>query len=169
MYEIKSSLNEIVVTICNNNVSNKFAIGFIAFFATTILLIPVIVFIILIIQGEGIPFGFVITCIVSISVAFYLFRITFWNVYGKEIITITKNELSIINDYRFFKDRIKTFQFSNINIMYDNGTENNTDESIKSNIYFKLDKTTLVTNIILPISCIEKISENIYDFLNSKV
>ena len=169
MYDIKETLSEIIITIYNK-ANSKSAIGFFVFFAATSLIIPIVIFIILTIKGNGIQFGFIITCIAFIGVFCYLFRLILWNIYGKEIITLTKDELSIINDYRFLKDKVKIFPFSSINIMYNNGCEKNTDTdvSIKSNIYFKTDKETVVINCDLPIFSIEEISEKIFSFLNDR-
>jgi hypothetical protein len=167
MYNINQNSNEIIITLYNKGY-NKFAVGFLGFFAAIILIFPIFAIMIFINQSNGIPFGFVIICLISVYVSFYLFRLIFWNIYGKEIITITKNRLSVVNDYRFFKDKIKTFSFdkNNIRIFYNTVSENKDCQASESKIYFKLKETTFVTNIALPILSIEEISKKIYSFLD---
>jgi len=169
VYNITTTLNEIVITI-ENPKGNKFAIGFLLFWAVIIAIFPFLFFIIVAILREGLPFSFMIVCFISFCVAYYLFKIIFWNIYGKEIITISKNEtLSIQCDYRFLRDKVKLYSFVDIKIMYQDNISNSEQFDVESNIYFKLDeKEPILTSSKLPIFTIEKISEQVFSFLNDE-
>lgn len=45
---------------------------------------------------------------------FYMLRISLWNTYGKEIIEISETTLNYTADYKWFKDKVKKFDFEEI-------------------------------------------------------
>ena len=70
--------------------AKKGILSIILFFALSIFFIPIIVFIYLATTSEGIPFGFIITCIVGFLSSGYLLKLYLWNKYGTEVFIIKK-------------------------------------------------------------------------------
>lgn len=92
------------------------------FFALTISFIPILFLIYLIIIGEGIPLGFIITCIVGFLTSGYLLKLYLWNKYGTEVFIIQKKELVLYYDYKLFKDNFQKIHFESIRVCFeDNG------------------------------------------------
>ncbi len=96
MYDIKTEEGELKITLYNSfNKKNIVAICFFGLFAAVITLFPIFALSIFAYEKDGIPFVFVVICIISFLVAFYLFRTILWNTHGKEIIKITNNQINI--------------------------------------------------------------------------
>ena len=83
---------------------------------------PMVVMVSVLIFSEKIesPFGFFISCLIFGLISFYLFRVLIWNSYGRELYTISNNELISVNDFKWFKDNMKTTPFSDLKIMFAN-------------------------------------------------
>jgi len=54
--------------------------------------------------GDSLHVGILFSYAIFWGGGFYLLRIILWNNYGKEIITLNKNGLTYIADYKYFKD-----------------------------------------------------------------
>lgn len=73
-----------------------------------------------------------------------MLRISLWNTFGKEIIKISGNKLNYIADYKWFKDKIKEFNFENINFYLNKvGYE----EDNKAVLIIKFDKETVLETV----------------------
>lgn len=105
------------------------------FFALTISFIPILFFIYLIICGEGIPLGFIITCIVGFLTSGYLLKLYLWNKYGTEVFIIQKKELVLYYDYKLFKDNFQKIHFESIRVCFeDNGIWMNVSQRVSDSI-----------------------------------
>ncbi|WP_455584678.1 hypothetical protein [Bacteroides sp.] len=105
--------------ICLNihvNKANKIMLGSILSLALIIFLIPISAFIALTIIGEGIHFGFILTCVIELLTSGYLTRLYLWNKYGKEVFEIQYNSLLLYYDYKFFKDNRQQYNFKSISV-----------------------------------------------------
>ena len=143
---------------------NKAAIAFFSVFASLISLFPVLAIILFLSFDEAKVLGLVVATFFSLYVAFYLWRLVLWNVCGKEIITIGKNRLTVVNDYRFFKEKSQDWKFDNLRISsYKNDIQNG-----KSNICIKSSSNEYISNNIIDKSEIENIKTVVYYFLKSK-
>ncbi|WP_417352610.1 hypothetical protein [Flavobacterium alkalisoli] len=54
------------------------------------------------------PFALFIIFVAFGMLSLFLFRLLLWNIYGKQLYTISKAEFTSINDYGWFKDNPKT-------------------------------------------------------------
>lgn len=73
-----------------------------------------------------------------------MLRISLWNTFGKEIIKISGNKLNYIADYKWFKDKIKEFNFESINFYLNKvGYE----EDNKAVLIIKFDKETVLETV----------------------
>ena len=143
---------------------NKAAIAFFSVFASLISLFPVLAIILFLSFDEAKVLGLVVATFFSLYVAFYLWRLVLWNVCGKETITISKNRLLVVNDYRFFKEKSQDWKFDNLRISsYKNDIQNG-----KSNICIKSSSNEYISNNIIDTSEIEKIKTVVYYFFKSK-
>ena len=102
--ETKKSLTPIYELELSDGISLKIHVkkaktgilSIILFFALSIFFIPIIVFIYLATTSEGIPFGFIITCIVGFLSSGYLLKLYLWNKYGTEVfITLIPQHYSL--------------------------------------------------------------------------
>ena len=67
--------------------------------------LPIVV---VLLWGDRIKFGFVITLFVFWGAAVYFLRLILWNLYGKEVFLITTTNCMSYQDYQLFKDRKMT-------------------------------------------------------------
>ena len=104
---IEIDIHNVTIYIDSNEQYNKTAIAFFSVLALLISLFPILAIILFLYFDEAKVLGFVIATFFSLYVAFYLWRLILWNVCGKEIITIGKNRLTVVNDYRFLKKNPK--------------------------------------------------------------
>ena len=81
---------------------------------------PMIAMVSVLIFSEKIesPFGFFIGYLIFGLISFYLFRLLIWNSYGRELYIISNNELTSVNDFKWFKDNQRTTPFSDLKIMF---------------------------------------------------
>ena len=115
--------------------------------AIAIFLALIVFFVLLGIKGgEGVSFGFIISCIVGFLCSGYLVRLYLWNKYGREVFIINKNEFVMYYDYKLFKDSYRKLYFNSIQVYFEyNGVLMNIskgiccsrDEKCNSIIYFK--------------------------------
>jgi len=178
-YELRISDSiHLETSVCNNR--SKVFLTFILVVAIVIFLLPLIVLILLIIpEEEGIPFGFLLTCIISCFVSFYLLRLYLWNKYGKEVFIIKDGIFVYYYDYKLFRDHYKEIDFKELNVYYIfNGSYRNildiweasiTDQKMKkllsseSTVTFEIDNNPDIISSLreIPISAIMDIGRTL--------
>jgi hypothetical protein len=69
-------------------------------------------------SGNRFHFGFLIGIGIFGLIGFYLLRVFLWNSYGKEVISISQNNITYEADYKWFKDgkKIKNIDSPNYSI-----------------------------------------------------
>ena len=170
--ETKKSLTPIYELELSDGISLKIHVkkaktgilSIILFFALSIFFIPIIVFIYLATTSEGIPFGFIITCIVGFLSSGYLLKLYLWN--------IKKKNLVLYYDYKLFKDNYKKIPFESIQVYFeDNGILMNAPQGVnvpKGNtnvnnvICFDLDGKEVKSEGEIPLEVIIKISKHLH-------
>ena len=125
-------------------------------------------FIYLATTGEGIPLGFIITCIVGFLSSGYLLKLYLWNKYGTEVIIIQKKSLILYYDYKLFKDNYQKNHFESIQVYFEsNGILMNASQrvsdpkenaNINNVICFNLDGKDIKSEGEIPLEEIIKIS-----------
>ena len=110
-YELNISEGHISLQLYEER-TNKATTAILSFFVIAIWAILIGSFVYIAASGEGIPFGFVITCVVGIMTSVYLLRLLLWNKFGKEVFLITKDKFVSYNDYKFFRDNYHSMPFS---------------------------------------------------------
>ena len=115
MSQITYSESEIIIR-------GKKAPPFILFSLTIILaisaFIPLVAVGFRIFQGMGFHFGLILSFLIFWGIAIYISRILLWNIYGKEILTLKKDKIVYIANYKIFKDGIREAQSSNLKIEF---------------------------------------------------
>lgn len=144
----------------------------ILFFALSIFFIPIIFFIYLATTGEGIPLGFIITCIIGFLSSGYLLKLYLWNKYGTEIFIIQKKNLVLYYDYKLFKDNYQKIHFESVQVYFeDNGILMNASQrvsnpkenaNINNVICFDLDGKNVKSENKIPLEEIIKISKYLH-------
>lgn len=85
---------------------SPFIIRFILYFFTAISSVgPLLGFILRLFDGDQIKLYHILAMVVSGIIAYYFLRVSLWNSFGKEIITIDKNKIHYYADYKWFKGR----------------------------------------------------------------
>lgn len=135
----------------------------ILFFVFVIIITPIVAFVIMMSVGNGISFGFIITCIVSFLISHYLLKLYLWNKYGKETFILQKDKLISYNDYKFFKDNYQEIYYRSIQIcvmlneilmdvsLMLNNAQFSESEGI---ICFDIDGKVIKSNGKIPVECI---------------
>ena len=127
-YELKISDSIYLETFSVNN-KNRISLLFMLVSAIIIFLLPIFVFIFLFTDFEGIPFGILISFILSGLVSVFFLRLYLWNKYGKEVFVIKDNSFTYYYDYKLFKDYHKEITFKTINtyFLFNDGFRNTAD------------------------------------------
>lgn len=107
-YKLRVSEDKISLYLRGEN-SNKVVTNLLLFFPIIICFILIGTFAYLANLGEGIPFGFLISCIIGCGTSIYFIRMFLWNKYGQEVFVIEKDKFTVYNDYGFFKDNYQTY------------------------------------------------------------
>lgn len=71
----------------------------------------IIPMIILLYFSNNIKPGFIISIIIFFVTSFFFIRLLLWNIYGKEVYIIKKDSIIILNDYKFFKEKVLEINF----------------------------------------------------------
>ena len=145
------------------------ALYFLLSVAVIIFLVPPLVLILLIIpEGEGISFVFLIPWGIALFVSGYLFRLYLWNRYGREVFIIERRTIVHYYDYKYFKDNKEEVEFENLGVCFASRkgimvsvNENYGKLPLSSAIYFCLDENILESKIELPTTDIIKIGKAI--------
>jgi hypothetical protein len=101
--------------------------------------IPIIT---IVLWGDEIRFGFIVTLIIFWGTAIYFIRLTLWNLYGKEVFRINKLKCYYYQDYGFYKERKLEYEISNFEVAVMFETEGLTLNDIPAS---KLEENTQVT------------------------
>lgn len=143
------------------------ALYFMLSVAVTIFIIPLLVLIFLIIpDGQGVSFAFLIPWSIALFVSIYLLRLFLWNKYGREVFIIKKQIFVHYYDYKLFKDNRTEIKFKNLDVYFSSRkgnlisiNENYGKLPSSSAIYFSLDENVLESKIELPTTDIIKIGK----------
>ena len=161
-------LDDSIKLIIYESVAKKIVLLPMLLMAVGIFLVPILGFAILTIIGDGIPFGFIITCVISWIVSSYIVSLYLWNKYGKELFIVQGKQFISYNDYHYFQDNRKRLHFKTI------GVYMKKDEQLKrvtshskskllidrnSIIAFKLDDKFIISKNELPVAAIKKIAD----------
>jgi hypothetical protein len=79
-------------------------------------LIPIAATILVLIYGDGLHFGLVISYLLFWGGGYYLLRLVLWNTYGQEIFTLENDKIRYIADYKLFKDGRQEIDTQNLKI-----------------------------------------------------
>ena len=137
--------------------------------AIIIFAFPLLILIFLIIpDGDGVSFAFLIPWSIALFVSIYLFRLYLWNRYGREVFIVEKQIIIHYYDYKFFKDHRKEIEFKYFDIYFSSRkgalisvNDNYGKLPSSSAIYFCLDENILESKIELPTTDIIKIGRAI--------
>lgn len=78
------------------------------------ILIPLLVTFFVLSMGDGFHFGIFISYGLFWGAGFYFLRVILWNIFGKEIISMSNSGLTYVADYKLFKDKIITLDSQNL-------------------------------------------------------
>ncbi len=80
----------------------------------TIAAAPIVIMVAVLILADKIesPFGYFIGLLLFGAMSFFLFRVLLWNTYGKEVYSFKPTEVTMLNDYKWFKDNNRTIAIS---------------------------------------------------------
>ena len=124
--------------------------------------IPVVLLVCLLWMVEGLSLGFFISCMTFTLVAGYMARLYLWNKYGKEVIVIEKDTLTIYYDYKYFRDNCKKYRFQTITLMVDRKGKASTkllnelgDEAYTS-ITFLVEEAIVKPKIVMSVQMVRK-------------
>ena len=105
----------------------------------------------------GFHFGLILSFLIFWGIAIYLSRILLWNVYGKEVLTLKKDKIVYIADYKIFKDGKREVQSSNLKI-----------EFYVQSVSDKINGYLIINPDNNRIECSNKITRNQYDKIINK-
>lgn len=112
MNQIDFSNNTLILKVKKSPLLGRLFLYIITFLAVVL---PLSGFVFNLLIGNGLKFFSLVFLFVFGLISFFMLRISLWNTYGTEIIKISENKLDYIADYKWFKDKIKEFNFENIN------------------------------------------------------
>ncbi len=64
--------------------------------------------------GEAIKFMNIVVLFLFGLLFFRMFRMCLWNTYGREIIEFKNGKINYVVDYKYFKDKLKEFTYTDI-------------------------------------------------------
>jgi len=112
-------------------------------------------------------FGFIFSFIIAALVVFYLFRMAFWNKYGVERYTITKESVNLTADYKFYKDNVSTLTGNGIKVELIDIKQNTENKLTTAKLSFWLNEKQTVSTIDLPIDTLKEVITDIEKYLRS--
>ncbi len=74
---------------------------------------PLIGVVLNLVAGNGFHIGLFFGLVIFGLLGFFLLRNTLWNAFGQETIRFENNEIEYVADYGWFKDKVKSFAYSN--------------------------------------------------------
>ncbi|MDU1903777.1 MAG: hypothetical protein E6772_03255 [Dysgonomonas sp.] len=164
-YKIYNNEDSIFLEIFTSH-RHRASLVFVTGIATTMLLIPILIVFFVI---KELSIGVIISWILAWSISGFFVKLYLWNKYGKEVFVMNNNYLKVYNDYKYFKENYRCYQFTKLNITFFVGTEaffakeevKNIDIHQLSEIGFQLDKDVVISHKELPILKIIEIAKQI--------
>lgn len=136
--------------------------------ASVIILLPIVVGLLIL---DEITFGVILTVLLSWLIAAYFVRMFLWNKYGEEVFIIQGKTMESYNDYKLFKNNLKTFIFNKMHVLYFVDDEwfyasewkriKNMDENQLSELGFLISKEVITSHRQIPVADIIKISSEL--------
>ena len=132
---------------------------------------PIIMLVCLLWMAEGLSLGFFISCMMFTLVAGYMARLYLWNKYGKEVIIIEKDTLTIYYDYRYFRNNYKKYRFQTITLMVERKGKlrkastkllNELGDEAHISIAFLVEETIVISQNVVSVQMVRKMA----DYLN---
>ncbi len=111
-YRIEVADDKLWIYVREEKKPNKWALGALLLMPMIIMGILIGFFVYLAPLGEGVPFGFIISCVIGVMVAGYLLKLFLWNKYGQEVFLIQRDSFVTYHDYKFFRDNFRSFNAS---------------------------------------------------------
>ena len=96
--------------------AKKPALAVLAVLSVAIIAVPLVAVVSFASSGEGIPFGFVLSCVAAVLVSGYLARLYLWNRYGEEVFLLRDGQLSYYCDYRLFRDNRLDCRYKSVSV-----------------------------------------------------
>jgi hypothetical protein len=153
----------------DNNSQSGCSIAFAGGLGLIMFLLPILTMFFLAIE---ITFGSVLICMVAWLISWYFIRLYLWNKYGTEVFIIKDNIFETYNNYKFFKDAHKIYNFTKIEIVWFEkdviANSNKLEQEIKltdntqlSVIAFQIDDKIITSHNEIAIADIIKIAKDI--------
>lgn len=76
------------------------------------IIVPIVILFYAIGVGRQIGVGYIFSLLLFIASFAFFLRMFLWNTYGKEVFLIENNKVLFYNDYKYFKDNLKQYEFS---------------------------------------------------------
>lgn len=164
-YKLEKSNESICLKIINIQ-SSGCALFFIGGVALLMFLLPIVVTIFIM---KGLSLGGTASWLFAWIISGYFIKLYLWNKLGEEVFIIKNNELEVYNNYKYFKENHRHYQFTELYITFFVGTEaffankkiENINRSQLSKIGFQLEKEVITSHGELPISKIMEIEKQI--------
>jgi len=112
MNQIEFKENQLVLRVKKSPFLGRILLYLITFLSIAL---PLGGFIANMINGGELKFFNIVFLFIFGLIAFYMLRVSLWNTYGFELIQFGNNKLTYVADYHWFKDKVKEFDFENIN------------------------------------------------------
>ncbi|MEG1026925.1 MAG: hypothetical protein RSF34_20810 [Flavobacterium sp.] len=112
MNQIEFKENQLVLRVKKSPLLGRILLYLITFLSIAL---PIGGFIGNITSNIGLSFFHILFLFVFGFIAFYMLRVSLWNTYGCESIQFGNKKLTYVADYHWFKDKVKEFNFENIN------------------------------------------------------
>ncbi len=92
--------------------ANRFVLAVLSILVIVSFIFPLVaIFLaVLFVEQLNIGFGYILTLIIFWGTGIYFLRKLLWNLRGKEVFTLTEDEVMHFFDYGFFKDKLSTFE-----------------------------------------------------------
>ncbi|MDM1391529.1 hypothetical protein HX052_16455 [Myroides marinus] len=111
MNQIELKGNTLILRVKKSNLFSRIVLYFITILSAAL---PLVGFFLNLLSFGELGFFSLMVLLLTWLFCFLTLRISLWNTYGKEIITISKTKLEYTVDYNWFKDKIKEFDYEYI-------------------------------------------------------
>lgn len=164
-YKLRQSNGSLYLKIISTKYS-VFALSFIGGIGLLMFLLPIVVTIFIM---KGLSLGGTLSWLFAWIISGYFFKLYLWNKHGEEVFIIKNNELEVYNNYKYFKENHRCYQFMELYVTFFIGSEalfanekiKNIDRNQLSEIGFQIDKEVISSHKELHIYQIIEIAEQI--------
>lgn len=111
MNQIDFKQNQLILRVKRSPLLGRLLLYLITFLSIAL---PLGGFIVNMISNVGLSFFHILFLFIFGLIAFYMLRVSLWNTYGFELIQFGNKKLTYVADYHWFKDKVKEFDFENI-------------------------------------------------------